>query len=88
MVATAVLAAAPQAHADDAAYLNLLTNTWVYQRLGPDVLVSEGHKVCDSFAQGGDFSQANDMVRADLNVPVITAEGIVTAASEGLGCWP
>jgi Protein of unknown function (DUF732) len=84
-VAAIGLAAAPQASADDGDYLRLLEDSWVLNHYGPEVLLREGHKVCDSIQQGMTDSQAVDMVSSDLPESSAAIQ-VVTAAKLGLGC--
>ncbi|MBS4728868.1 DUF732 domain-containing protein [Mycobacterium sp. SM1] len=87
IAAIALGAAAPHARADDSDYLNALSDKYFYQELGPQVLLSEGYKVCDDIdEQGDDEMGAINMVKSDLSVSDFAAGEIVGAAMAGLGC--
>ena len=59
--------------------------SWVLNHYGPEVLLREGHKVCDSIKGGMTEAEAVDMVLSDL--PESSgAFQVVSAAKVGLGC--
>ncbi|MCV7228430.1 DUF732 domain-containing protein [Mycolicibacterium komossense] len=81
-----ILAAAPPAQADVGAFLDYFhgdTISWIY---GPQRLVDEGYRVCQSFDGGMKTQDAVWMVETDLSVPRYSAVKMVTAARQGLGC--
>ena len=86
IVAAAIgLAAAPQASADDGDYLRLPKDSYLLNVYGSEVLLREGHKVCDSIRRGMTDAEAVDMVLSDL--PESSgAFQVVAAAKAGLGC--
>jgi hypothetical protein len=84
-LAVACGATADDSVADDSAYLQLLQDSWVLNHYGPEVLLREGHKVCDSIKGGMTEAEAVDMVLSDL--PESSgAFQVVSAAKVGLGC--
>ena len=82
------LATATPAAADDSKYLNLLSGYEFYARLGPALLLQEGHKVCQMISAGTPASDVNlgRAVARDLSVSLLAAGEIVGAAAAGLGC--
>ncbi len=81
------LATAAPAAADDSKYLNLLNGDEFYDRLGPNVLLQEGHKVCQLIATGTpDDIDLGRMVARDLSVSLFSASQVIAAANVGLGC--
>jgi hypothetical protein len=81
---TGLLAGAPVAKADDAAYLKQMSLDWVSRIFGPQAMLAEGHKVCPALAGGPPSEKAIDMVQADMSVPRFTAVTIVNAAMDTL----
>ncbi len=87
IAAITLVAATPQARADDDAFLDVLSDTYFYQKYGPKVLLNEGYKVCNAIdEQGASEEEAIDMVQSDLDVSPFAAGEIVGAAMAGLGC--
>jgi hypothetical protein len=85
-VALVLALPAPQAHADEDVYLQALQGKEFYSTLGPQVLLREGHKVCNGVSSGDDESSLIDMVQGDLNLSAFSAGFVVGAAESGLGC--
>ena len=87
-IAAVALATATPAAADDSKYLNLLSGYDFYARLGPALLLQEGHKVCQMISAGTPQSDINlgRAVARDLSVSLSAAGEIVAAAAAGLGC--
>jgi hypothetical protein len=79
-----LLVGAPQAKADEAAYLANIGGDWVSRIFGNEVMLSEGHKVCSVLAGGPPSAKAIDMVQTDMSVPRFTALNIVNAAMDNL----
>jgi hypothetical protein len=82
---SAAIASPAPATPSDAEYLQRLHDSWVLNHYGPEVLLREGHKVCDSIQQGMTTSQVVGMVLSDLPESS-SAIQVVTAAKVGLGC--
>ena len=85
-MAAVALATASPAAADDSGYLGLLKGEQFYSRLGPQVLLQEGHKVCRMISAGSSESDIYPVVVQDLSVSYYAAGMIVGAAAAGLGC--
>jgi hypothetical protein len=64
-----------------------LSGNQFYDRLGPDVLLQEGHKVCQLIATGTpDDINLGRIVARDLSISLTSASQVIAAATVGLGC--
>jgi Protein of unknown function (DUF732) len=81
---TGLLAGAPQAKADDAAFLANISSNWASRIFGQEVMLAEAHKVCQTLAGGPPSLKVIDMVQVDMSVPRYTATDIVNAAVDSL----
>jgi hypothetical protein len=57
LAALGLVAAAPQARADESSYLDYLQGTYVYQQAGPQALLNEGYKVCGATPAAGGINE-------------------------------
>jgi Protein of unknown function (DUF732) len=80
------LVGAGPARADSNSYLELLEKDQFYSRLGPQVLLQEGNKVCQLTARGMDQDSIASIVERDVSVSPVAAGEIVGAANFELGC--
>ncbi|CAN5770635.1 hypothetical protein BH09ACT7_BH09ACT7_37900 [soil metagenome] len=76
-----LVAGAPRAHADENEYLYALASEFYFVRiLGPEKVLAEGRKVCDTIGDGPVTFDVITMVQVDLSVPLYTAQQIVNGA--------
>lgn len=81
---TAPLAAAAP---DDDFYLDTLSGLPISEQHSEQVLLQEGHKVCNAVKHGATEDIATDMVQSDLGASNYQAYRLVTAAELGLDCF-
>jgi hypothetical protein len=88
--ALVAVAAAPQARADESAYLNYVQGTNDTQAPGAQVLLNEGYKVCRVIHERRiSDTQAVEMIKSDLSdlsISDAAAIQIYSAATSLLGC--
>ncbi len=77
---------APQAQADENAFLYGLSGSYFLRIFGAQKMIEEGHKVCATLAGGPVTPEVIDMVQVDLSVPLNTAQDIVNTAFNKLPC--
>lgn len=78
------LVAAPQANADQEAYLDRVQERLAY--LSRDQILTEGYKVCQMTRSGHPSTDAIPVIIRDLGVSVPAAAEIIYAAVVELGC--
>lgn len=84
-ITTPHAAAGPEG--SDEFYLDILNGLPVYTQHSKQILVQEGHKVCNSIHHGGSEDSTTSMVESDLGTSNINAYRLVVAAELGLGCF-
>ncbi len=87
LAALVAVAAAPQARADESAYLNYVQGNDDAQSPGAQALLKEGYKVCSTIHERRiTDTQAVDMIKSDLAISDAAAIQIYSAATSLLGC--
>jgi hypothetical protein len=87
LAALVAVAAAPQARADESAYLNYVQGNDDTQTPGAQTLLNEGYKVCGAIHERRiSDTQAVDMIKSDLSISDAAAIQIYSAATSLLGC--
>jgi hypothetical protein len=87
LAALVAVAAAPQARADESAYLNYVQGNDDTQTPGAQALLNEGYKVCGAIHERRiSDTQAVDMIKSDLSISDAAAIQIYSAATSLLGC--
>ena len=84
VVASAAVAGAAPASADESEFLNALQYTYAY--LTPQELLAAGNEVCAFTSRGGLAADAVTMVRNKQQVGVSAVADIVSAATVELDC--
>jgi hypothetical protein len=90
LAALVAVAAAPQARADESAYLNYVQGNSDTQAPGAQALLNEGYKVCRAIHERRiSDTQAVEMIKSDLSdlsISDAAAIQIYSAATSLLGC--